>query len=108
VLKLSPGKATLPAAKQVWRRLEGGRFTGDVVALRDENAPAAAEPLLEPVMANGVRVADQSLGDARARAAQQRSALSPEHRLLDATPYPVELGIELAALRDELAGSLSP
>ena len=39
VLKLSAGKATLPGAKQVWRRLDGDRFAGDVVALRDEPGP---------------------------------------------------------------------
>ncbi len=108
VLKLSAGKATLPGAKQVWRRLDDGRFAGDVVALRAEGAPAGAEPLLEPVMVNGVRVHDDMLDAARSRAAKQRSALAPEHRLLDAKPYPVELGAELAALRDRLVDLLSP
>jgi nicotinate phosphoribosyltransferase len=53
VLKLSIQKATSPGAKQVWRSP-----TGDVVALRDEAAPSEdAEPLLEPVMRGGSRIA---------------------------------------------------
>src|SRR5262249_43095462 len=46
VLKLSAGKATLPGAKQVWRRSEGARFGGDVVTLAGEDGPPGAEPLL--------------------------------------------------------------
>jgi nicotinate phosphoribosyltransferase len=106
VLKLSDEKATLPGAKQVWRRREDGRFAGDVIALLDEPAPPGAEPLLATVMAHGTGVDCETLGVARARAADQRSALAPEHRLLEAQPYPVELGTELTALRDRLAGGI--
>jgi nicotinate phosphoribosyltransferase len=106
LLKLSSEKATLPGAKQVWRRREGGRFAGDVIALLDEPAPPGAEPLLATVMAHGTGVDCETLGVARARAADQRSALAPEHRLLEAQPYPVELGTELTALRDRLAGGI--
>jgi nicotinate phosphoribosyltransferase len=106
VLKLSDEKATLPGAKQVWRRREDGRFAGDVIALLDEPAPPDAEPLLATVMAHGTGVDCETLGVARARAADQRSALAPEHRLLEAQPYPVELGTELTALRDRLAGGI--
>ena len=48
MLKLSTDKATLPGPKQVWRRLEDGRFAGDLVTLADEEAPPDAVPLLEP------------------------------------------------------------
>jgi nicotinate phosphoribosyltransferase len=97
VLKLSPGKATLPGSKQVWRRADG-----DVIALADEPGPAGAEPLLEPAMAAGVRLREDSLDAARERAAAQRAALAPEHRSLDAAPYPVAVTAALASLRDEL------
>ena len=50
VLKLSPGKISVPGAKQVYR-LPGG----DVVTLRDEAPPAGGEPLLRPVMRGGER-----------------------------------------------------
>jgi nicotinate phosphoribosyltransferase len=54
VLKLSPAKATAPGRKQVWRGP-----SEDMLALRDEAAPGPNhEPLLEPVMRAGRRLAD--------------------------------------------------
>jgi nicotinate phosphoribosyltransferase len=53
VLKLSPAKATAPGRKQVWRGT-----SEDVIGLRDEAAPGPNhEPLLEPVMRAGRRLA---------------------------------------------------
>ena len=111
VLKLSSGKATLPGSKQVWRRVEGGRFDGDVVALREEPGFPGMESLLQPMMKDGVRVSHDSLAHdllalARARAAQQRAALASAQRLLDAQPYPVEISKGLAALRETVTGEL--
>jgi nicotinate phosphoribosyltransferase len=51
VLKLSPGKASRPGAKQVYRLAQG-----DVIALRDEPPPDGGEALLVPVMRGGRRV----------------------------------------------------
>jgi len=102
VLKLSAAKATLPAAKQVWRRRDGDRFAGDVIALADERGPSGGIPLLVPVMRAGVRVAADSLPAARERAAGERRALPEAQRLLDAELYPVELSARLAGLRDAL------
>jgi nicotinate phosphoribosyltransferase len=99
VLKLSPGKATLPGSKQVWRRVEDGVFAGDVVCLRDEEPPANAVPLLEPAVPG-------DLAAARERAAAQRAALAPAHRALDARPYPVEVGAGVAAVHDEVAAEV--
>jgi nicotinate phosphoribosyltransferase len=53
VLKLSAGKATLPGAKQVWRRFP---IVEDVLATRAEPGPVGFEPLLVPVMRGGRRV----------------------------------------------------
>src|SRR5665213_4551009 len=53
VLKLSAGKATLPGAKQVWRR---SRIDEDILTTRQETGPAGFEPLLVPVMRGGRRV----------------------------------------------------
>jgi nicotinate phosphoribosyltransferase len=50
VLKLSPGKISVPSAKQVYRLPDG-----DLVSLRDEPAPAGGEALLQPVMRAGAR-----------------------------------------------------
>jgi ribosome-associated translation inhibitor RaiA len=53
VMKFSPGKQTAPGAKQVYR---GRSWRADVLALRDEPAPAGYQPLLVPVMRHGRRV----------------------------------------------------
>lgn len=52
VMKLSPGKLTLPGAKQVFRRPP----LVDLISLRDEPGPPDSEPLLELVMHQGRRV----------------------------------------------------
>jgi nicotinate phosphoribosyltransferase len=106
VLKLSTGKATLPGAKQVWRRVEAGRLAGDLVTLVDESPMGGAEPLLQPVMKAGARLGQDTLDMARARASAQRAGLAPEHHLLAAQPYPVKLSAQLVALRDELTREL--
>ncbi len=106
VLKLSPGKATLPGSKQVWRRSEGGHFAGDVIALADEEGPEGAAPLLRTVMRGGVRLERETLDAARSRAAGQRAALPAEQRRLDAATYTVELSAPLVALRDSLTDGL--
>jgi nicotinate phosphoribosyltransferase len=105
VMKLSSEKATLPGPKQVWRRTERGRFTGDVVALLDEPGPRAAAPLLEPMMKNGTRTNTDSLEQARRHAATQRASLPPELRCLNAGVYPVEIGAGLQALRQTIAAA---
>ena len=64
VVKTSPGKATMPGRKQVWRRAG----VPDVLAGRDEPGPPGAEALLVEVMRGGRRVAPrEGLDVARAR-----------------------------------------
>lgn len=64
VLKLSTGKETWPGAKQVYR-LAG---KSDVLALRMEEPPKGAIPLLEQVMAGGRRTRPApGLAEARSR-----------------------------------------
>ncbi len=106
VMKLSADKATLPGPKQVWRQLEGNRFTGDVVTLADESSPTGAEPLLEPVISRGRRLAETSLDAARERAAAQRSALPPECRKLEAAPQAVAISAGIELLREAVAERL--
>jgi nicotinate phosphoribosyltransferase len=86
VLKLSAEKATAPGRKQVWRGPDA-----DVLSLRDEPGPADAEPLLEPVMRDGVRtVSAPSIEEMRARFDADVAALPAAARLLrDATPIEV-------------------
>ena len=82
----------------MWRRIDDGRFAGDLVALLDEPGPEGAVPLLEPVMMDCVRLGTDSLEQARARLAAQRAALPPSLRHLDAGVYPVETAAGLEAI----------
>jgi nicotinate phosphoribosyltransferase len=93
VLKLSSEKATLPGAKQVWRRTVDGLYAGDVVTLVDDEPPEGAVPLLEPALAPG------SLESARERAAAQRGMLPPAQRALRPEAYPVEIAASVEELR---------
>jgi nicotinate phosphoribosyltransferase len=72
VLKLSPAKATAPGRKQVWRGP-----SVDVIGLRDEAAPGPNhEPLLEPVMRAGRRLAPApTMEEMHARFARDLAAL---------------------------------
>jgi nicotinate phosphoribosyltransferase len=106
VLKLSPGKATWPGDKQVYRlRGSDGGFLRDVLALRDEPpADGAGEPLLGTVMAGGRRLeAPPALATIRARCAAQVAAL-PEslRRLATDERYPVQPSARLVARRRAL------
>jgi nicotinate phosphoribosyltransferase len=106
VMKLSHGKRTLPGAKQVWRRVVEGRFAGDLVALRDEDAPDSSIALLEPLMRGGIATSTQTLLEARGRAAAERQALDERHRVLAAERYPVAFSGRLGALGERLEAGL--
>ncbi|MFI7281319.1 nicotinate phosphoribosyltransferase [Micromonospora chersina] len=106
VLKLSPGKATLPAAKQVFRDPTGA--AGDVVGLRDEPPPNGWEPLLVPVMRGGRRLDPADPAEA-VRAARGRFDADlawlpePATRLADPAPPTVTVSPALAALHERVA-----
>jgi nicotinate phosphoribosyltransferase len=75
VAKLSPGKATAPGAKQVFR----APGLADVVATRGEPAPEGTVPLLEPVMREGRRTGPAlTLAEAREHFERDLAALPPE------------------------------
>lgn len=111
VLKLSPGKATLPGAKQVHRAPDGAG--GDVIALREEEPPAGRGALLVPVMRAGRRL-DPAGPAEQVRAARERFdadlAWLPEaaRRLDRPRPVPTAPSPRLAALRDRLTARLTP
>jgi nicotinate phosphoribosyltransferase len=91
-LKLSEGKATLVAPKQVWRRRQAdGTFAEDLIAVRDEPRPGNDwEPLLEPVVRGGRAEKPPTLEVLRARHREEMAAMP--HALLDVdrvAPYPV-------------------
>ncbi len=115
VAKQSPGKATLPGAKQIFRRSR----LEDVVGLRSEPVPLASEPLLVPVMCGGVVVpkmggrsessVERSWREARKRFDADLAELPDSARALVA-PRPPEVGLTpaLSALAEEVKRTADP
>ncbi|OBS09895.1 nicotinate phosphoribosyltransferase [Acidihalobacter prosperus] len=86
--KRSEGKATWPGSKQVYRRHdEHGQLRGDLIALASERAEG--EPLLQPVMRGGQRVAPAP-GLAAARAHGERQLAGLPAMLRDLAPGPAD------------------
>jgi nicotinate phosphoribosyltransferase len=104
VAKLSAAKRTLPGPKQVWRLRD---MTGDVIALRDEEGPPGAEPLLEEVMSRGRRLASRSLAQARDRFASDLGRLPDPLRSLTPQPYPVDHSRDLQSLSEEVRNRIA-
>ena len=101
VLKLSPAKATAPGKKQVWRGP-----SEDMIGLRDEAAPGPNhEPLLEPVMQAGRRLAPAPpLEEMHARFARDLAVLPVKASRLTHPEHVVAHRTEaLAALTAETA-----
>lgn len=101
--KSSPGKATWPGRKQVWRRYDAeGRMAGDTVSMEDDHLDGT--PLVAPVMAAGKRIAPApSLDETRRRAARELDALPPPLKGLDkAADYPVTISEKLRRLSAEV------
>ena len=99
--KRSEGKATWPGRKQVWRRMEGGRFAGDVVSLEGERVDGA--PLLEPAMRAGRRLPQPTIEESRRRAAWELRALPDSLKSLDvSSPYLVRISEGLRRLAARL------
>lgn len=101
VMKLSPGKATQPGAKQVFRTSAPGDIGPDLLASAEEPAPDGMEPMLVPVMEGG-RYLDpprHSVAAARARLEADLVDL-PAHtlRLTSPTPVTVEISAALQSL----------
>jgi len=102
LLKLSSGKKTLVARKQVFRREADGRFTSDTIALREEGLPGA--PLLETVMQDGRRTEDPpDLDTLRARCAEALKKLpDPVKAITDPETYPVDISEKLETLQQKV------
>ena len=82
-MKLSDGKATWPARKQVWRTFDqNGLAAGDVISLRDDPSPSpSAAPLLEPILRGGQRVAPKpTLESLRDRAREVEALAEPDRQ----------------------------
>jgi len=105
VLKLSPGKVSLPGRKQVFRlRDDKDQLQRDIIGLRDENI-SGAEPLLKKVMEGGKIAAPcPSLDDSRSTFQEEFSCLPEPFKAIQNPPhYAVELTPRLQALSEEIA-----
>jgi len=106
-MKLSQGKITLPARKQVYRvKDRNGIFAKDIIALHDEKAEGT--PLLIKVMEKGKIVHKQpSLEQIRDNGLQNLSKLPEKCRQLRKAPrYPVALSPNLKKILKELSSEL--
>lgn len=103
-MKLSPGKATAPGAKQVFRR----PHYDDLLGLRGEPVPADGEPLLVPIMRAGRLVSPPDpLAAAQKRCTADLMALPPTARQLRNPVAPTCRWTEgLAAVAAELRAAL--
>jgi nicotinate phosphoribosyltransferase len=99
VMKLSTGKKTLVARKQVFRRTDGGRFRMDLIALREEKVDG--EPLLKAVMQDGRRrQPPESLDTIRERFQSDFNALDKRFKSIEnPDQYPVEVAPDLKTLQ---------
>ncbi len=116
VLKLSTGKASIPGEKQVFRRRDpAGRLAGDVIALRDEEAPPSggeglsSEPLLRQVMRGGRAMGEvPGLDEARELLRRDLEALDDGVKALrDPSAYPVRMSPRLDELRTGMEAALA-
>jgi len=104
VLKLSTGKVSSPAKKQVFRFVDGrGRLKRDVIALREEDLPGA-DPLLKKVMEKG-RMTGTTTAPKGIRESFLRefSCLGDQNKALqNPAVYQVELSPRLTQLQEEI------
>ena len=107
-MKLSPGKATRPGRKQLFRRYRDDVAAGDILALASEDIEGT--PLLVEVMRDGKRLDNaESLAAVRERTRANLATLPPELLSLDlAEPrYAVEVSPGLIAERDHEVEALA-
>ena len=93
VRKLSTGKQTLAAPKQIYRfKDEHGAYVEDIIGCRGEKMPGG-EKLLHQVMKNGKRCRSlPDLNDIRHRFASQSASLAETYKQLHSPPrYPVRM-----------------
>ncbi len=107
-LKLSPGKASFPGLKQVFRHESpDGNALRDTLGLQSERLEG--RPLIHCVMRDGKRVKQAPELDAiRAYAAEQIAKLPPQIRAIQAAepPYPVKISTKLESYTEEVRAHL--
>jgi nicotinate phosphoribosyltransferase len=98
--KRSEGKSTWPGRKQVFRHYDGGLMVRDTIAAHDDEQPG--EPLVQPVMREGRRVApSEPLDTINERVREQLTRLpEPLRRIEKGDPYPVSVAESLRRLAE--------
>jgi len=102
VLKLSSGKKTLVAEKQVFRIKDHRRLVNDIISVRDDEAEG--EILLKPVMKDGRRLQPpEALTDIRQRFEGEFSRLGDDVKAIEnPAEFMVEISPELEKLQDKV------
>jgi nicotinate phosphoribosyltransferase len=95
VAKSSVGKATVPGAKQVFRRFRDGAMSGDLIGGADEDLEG--EPVLVPAMRGGEIVLVETLEQMRERTVRSLGSLPHALRRNGGDPYPVAYSARLEA-----------
>ncbi len=110
VAKFSPGKATYPGPKQVFRlRDRSGLFAEDRICLAKER-PAGGQALLVPAIRDGRRVhAAAPLGEARDRCRKQLLLLPEPYRRVDRRAvFPVSYSPRLERMFERMRKAALP
>lgn len=96
------GKTTLPGMKNVWRRIENGKFVGDLIVLQDEGCPGNDyESVLVQAMSRGKPLTGpRNLIDIQKFAAENIARFPDYIRSTEA--YPISISEKLAELKTEL------
>lgn len=105
VLKLSPGKITLPSDKQIFRFTKAmGKLERDIIGLREDKLEGG-EPLLEKVMDKGkIIVPSTSLSRIQKRFLDEFSRLDEKYKAIKAGEdiFPVGLSHRLENLKAQI------
>ena len=102
VLKLSSGKKSLVAEKQVFRMQSEGRYRGDTIGLRHEKLDG--EPLLAAMMKDGGRLKEAVPAEViRDRFMEEFDRFDEAVRAIESpAEYPVRISDELQKLQDRI------
>ena len=105
VMKLSEGKMSLPGSKQIFRRRdEDGSLSSDIIGLQEEAGPVNVEPLLQEVMADGVRISPSSTAtELRDSFRDEFASLASRFKNLHRPPqFPVSISPRLQRMTAEV------
>ena len=105
VMKLSEGKMSLPGTKQIFRRHDGnGVLSGDIIGLHEDAGPVDSSPLLEEVMAGGVRTTSSpTLAELRETFRSEFARLDTRYKDLRQPPhFPVSVSPSLQRMTAEV------